>query len=146
MRKACLIRGCLAAWQTDRLTDQPTNQQQDSPSWEANRSSDNDSPHFAESGFIIVFTRANHWSPSWARWIHSTFSLEGPSSPSVLYGSNCSELCKNWGCMGPLIHFNVICPSTPRSSLQVFQPPKPCLSGDMIRNFICQKGNSQRLR
>jgi len=24
--------------------------------------------------FIIVFTRARHWSRSWARWIHSTTS------------------------------------------------------------------------
>jgi len=107
-------------------------------------SSDNDYP-FIEPGFIITFTTAHHWSPSWAKWIHSIFSMARPNSNSVVYGYYFSELSKNLSVCEVLeIHFNIFFPPTSRSFLRVFQP-KLCLSGDMIRNFISQKGNSQKV-
>jgi hypothetical protein len=128
---------------TNKPTNQPTNQLQNRP-WEANRSSDNDYP-FIEPGFIITFTTPHQWSPSWAKWIQSIFFLARRNSRSVVYGSNCSELSKKLSvCEALEIHFNIFFPSTSRSFLQVFQP-KLRLSGDMIRNFISQKGNSQKV-
>jgi hypothetical protein len=45
-----------------------------SPSWDANsHSASQEIPHFYETrGFVTVFTRARHWSLSWARRIQTT--------------------------------------------------------------------------
>jgi len=153
-------RGCWLLWpvwsETDRRrTNKPTSQSTNQPT---NYSTiliekpiglqimkfNNDYP-FIEPGFIITFTTAHHWSPSWAKWIHSIFSLARPISRSDVYGSNCSELSKKLSVYEALeVHFNIFFPSTSRSFLQVFQT-KLSLSGDMIRNSISQKGNSQKV-
>jgi len=54
------------------------------PSWEANSHIIKKFPTFyGTQRFIIVFTRARHWSSFWARWIQSIHSH--PTSPrSVL--------------------------------------------------------------
>jgi hypothetical protein len=51
-------------------TKQPTNSMEHSP-WEANsHSASQEIPRLLlNAKFINIFTRAHHWSPSWARWI-----------------------------------------------------------------------------
>jgi len=46
------------------------------PSWEANsHSASQKVPVYGTWRFITMFTRANHWSLSWVRWIQSTLCL-----------------------------------------------------------------------
>jgi hypothetical protein len=55
----------------------PTKSIQQRPSWEANSHSASQefTAFYWSRRFISVFTRARHWSLSWARWIQSSHTI-----------------------------------------------------------------------